>query len=96
MEYSRYQEPGWRVQGNRLPEPVKGSAITWFLVGMGIGAGIALVLAPTSGRELRGAIGRGCRRTFDEISRGARQLRRRSATLLNFNRRRSKQKIQQG
>jgi gas vesicle protein len=95
MEYSRYEEPGWR-QREALSEPASGSAMKWLLVGAGIGAGMALLFAPTSGRELREMIGRGCRRTFDGISRGTQELRQRGSNLLNFNRWRSGQKVQEG
>ena len=57
MEYSRYEEPDWHLH-EASSESGTGSAITWLLVGAGVGAGIALLLAPTSGRELRAAIGR--------------------------------------
>jgi gas vesicle protein len=95
MEYSRYQEPDWRPR-NDSSSTGSGSAIRWLFVGMGIGAGVALLCAPTSGRELRSAVGRGCRRTIDGISRGTQQLRRHGSNLLNFRRWRSEEKIQQG
>jgi len=88
MEYSRYEEPGWRP-GEDDSQIGTGSPITWLLVGVGIGASVALLFAPTSGRELRCAIGRGCRRTLDGISRGTQELRQRGSNLLNFNRWRS-------
>jgi hypothetical protein len=88
MEYSRYEEPSWRSH-EVSPESESGSAMKWLLVGIGIGAGVALLLAPTSGRELRNMIGRGCRRTFDGISRGTQELRERGSNLLNFSRWRS-------
>lgn len=95
MEYSRYEVPGWHAR-EQAPESNPASPITWLLVGMGIGAGIALLFAPTSGRELRCAIGHGCQSTLNGISRGTRELRQRGANLLNFRRWRSVEKIQQG
>jgi len=53
---------------------------------MGMGGGAALLFAPTSGRELRNAIGHGCRSTLAGISRGTQELRQRGANLLNFRR----------
>ena len=94
MEYSRYQEPDWRP-AEYSPRPGGGPAIAPLLLGIGIGAGIALLLAPTSGRELRSAIGRGCRRTLEGISRGTRELRQRGANLLNFTRTSGKE-VQEG
>ncbi len=88
MEYSRYEEPSWRPDKDPSDSST-GSAITWLLVGIGIGAGVALLFAPTSGRELRGVIAGGCRRTLEGISRGTQELRQRGSNLLNFNRWRS-------
>jgi gas vesicle protein len=88
MEYSRYQEPSWPLR-HSSPASGAGPAIAWFLVGIGVGAGAALLLAPTSGRELRDSIGRGCRRTLEGISRGTQELRQRGSNLLNFARTRS-------
>jgi gas vesicle protein len=86
MEYSRYEEPSWR-QHEVSSESASNSAMKWLLVGIGIGAGMALLFAPTSGHELRNLIGRGCRRTLEGISRGTQELRQRGSNLLNFNRR---------
>jgi len=95
MEYSRYQEPDWRPREDSSAFG-SGAAITWLFVGMGIGAAVALLLAPTSGRELRSAIGRGCHRTLEGISRGARELRERGSNLLNFARWRSGERLREG
>lgn len=46
----------------------------FLIAGIGIGSGIGLLLAPSSGRELRYAIGRGCRRTAKNINRQAEVL----------------------
>jgi gas vesicle protein len=73
---------------------ISDNAIGWLLAGIAIGAGAALLLAPSSGRELRNAIVGGCRRTLegvrDGISRGTQQLRERGSNLLSFNRYRAK------
>jgi gas vesicle protein len=95
MEYSRYEEPSWHTQ-EASSESASGSAVKWLLVGIGIGAGVALLFAPTSGHQLRNMIGRGCRRTFNGISRSTHELRERGSNLLNFARWRSGQKVQQG
>jgi gas vesicle protein len=62
------------------------SAITWFLLGLGIGAGTALLCAPTSGGELRARLLRGCRYAVNGISRGTQDLRHRGSNLLRFRR----------
>jgi gas vesicle protein len=85
-EYSRYEEPKWPEKISAAP-PV-GNTIVWLLAGIGIGAGVALLLAPSSGREVRDSIARGCRNTLDGISRGAEKLRQRGSNLLSFRRER--------
>jgi gas vesicle protein len=95
MEYARYEEPDWHARG-KASESKAGSAIVWLLAGVGVGAALGLLFAPASGREIRNAIGRGCRRTLEGISRGTRQLRRRGSNLLNFKSSRAEEKIQQG
>jgi gas vesicle protein len=73
---------------------VSNNAIGWLLAGIAVGAGVALLVAPGSGRELRSAIAGGYRRTWDGvrsgISRGTRELRERGSNLLSFNRYRAK------
>ena len=73
---------------------ISDNTIGWLLAGIAIGAGAALLLAPSSGRELRNAIVGGCRRTLEGvrggISRGTQQLRERGSNLLSFNRHRAK------
>jgi gas vesicle protein len=83
MEYSRYEEPAGR---SSTGSSSNASAITWLLVGAGIGAGAALLLAPASGHELRAKLLRGCRYTFKGISRGTQELRHRGSNLLKFRR----------
>ena len=99
-EYARYEEQEWRPERSST-DYVTGNAFVWLLVGIGVGAGAALLLTPKSGSDLRNAIARGCRRTFngisDGISRGTQELRAHGSNLLNFNRSRSEeQRSQQG
>jgi gas vesicle protein len=63
------------------------SAVAWLLAGFAIGAAAALLLAPSTGRDLRSAFGRGFRRTLHALNRGTRQLRRRGANVIRFSRR---------
>jgi YtxH-like protein len=94
MESSHFEQPSWRSQEAAATDA--GSALKWLLVGIGIGAGVALLLAPTSGPELRGKIGRGFGQTWNGISRGTENLRQRGSNLLNFRGWRSGQKLQEG
>lgn len=52
------------------------------IAGISMGAGIALLLAPSSGEELRLAIGRGYRKTAKNIGRHTDDLRERAEDLL--------------
>lgn len=52
------------------------------LAGIGIGTGLALLLAPKSGEEVRHAIGRGYRKTVKNIGRHTDDLRDRAEELL--------------
>ena len=63
------------------------SAVAWLLAGIAIGAAAALLLAPSTGRELRGAFGRGFRSTLLALNRSTQQLRRRGANVIRFSRR---------
>jgi gas vesicle protein len=56
--------------------------IAFLVAGAGIGAGVALLLAPSSGEEVRHAIGRGYRKTVKRISRRTQDLRDRAEDLL--------------
>lgn len=49
--------------------------ITWLIAGIGIGSGIALLLAPTDGEELRHTISRTCGKTLKGIGRQTEGLR---------------------
>jgi gas vesicle protein len=65
---------------------ITGSPIVWLLFGVGIGVGAALLLIPSTGRDLRNALARGYRRAIDGISRSTHQLRRRRSNLISFRR----------
>ena len=67
----------------------KAVAVKFLLIGMGIGAATALLFAPMSGREVRNAIGHGCRTAFNGLSKQTRNLRDRGSNLLGFNRRKA-------
>jgi gas vesicle protein len=78
---------------------ISSSAIGWLLAGIAIGAGTALLLAPSAGRELRHAIAGGFRRALDgigsRISQQTRELRARGSNLLSFSRHTRQHKSQQ-
>lgn len=87
-EYQRYEDYSLEVD-DVTSKSNAGRTITFFLVGMGVGAAAALLLTPMSGRDLRSAIGNGCRRAVDGISEQTRNLRERGSNLLGFNRRKA-------
>jgi len=68
-------------------QPDSSSAVAWLLAGIAIGAAAALLLAPSTGRELRSAFGRGFRSTLLALNRSTQQLRRRGANVIRFSRR---------
>jgi len=68
-------EPRW---GERGVEHGAGRSIIFLLVGIGIGAGLALLLTPRRGDEVREAIGRGYRKTIDQLGEQAHHLRERA------------------
>jgi gas vesicle protein len=84
-EYARYV-PGWEME--RRPEGNQSSnAVGWLLLGIVIGASVALLLTPSTGRELRSALAFGYRRTISGVSRGTQQLRKHGSNLISFTRR---------
>lgn len=87
-EYAHYVGPGWESEEAPERNPTS-NALGWLLLGMGIGASVALLLTPSTGRELRSALASGYRRTISGVSRGTRQLRQHGSNLLAFTRRRS-------
>lgn len=56
--------------------------IAFLLTGLGVGSAIALLLAPSTGEELRRTIHRGCRRTAKNVGRQTEDLRDRAEELL--------------
>lgn len=60
-DYVEYEEQFWRPKESE--ESLKGSSssgtIKWLLLGMGVGAGVALLLAHRNGWDLPGSIARG-------------------------------------
>lgn len=51
--------------------------------GIGIGTGIALLLAPATGEDMRHALAKGCRKTAKTIGRRTEELRDRAEDLLD-------------
>jgi gas vesicle protein len=66
--------------------------LTYLLIGAGIGATLALLFAPKSGRELRGEIVDATKRGIDAASQGARQLGERASDVYE----QAKEKVSQG
>lgn len=62
--------------------------LTYFLIGAGIGATLALLFAPKSGRELRGDIADYTRKGVDAAGEGARRLGERAGELYDTSRER--------
>jgi gas vesicle protein len=89
MDYGRSEERNWQSGG------MSSSAIGWLLAGIAISGGVALLLASSTGSELRHAIAGRCRRTFAGISQQTRQLRARGSNLIGFTRHPNQQKSQQ-
>ena len=84
-EYRRYEG----LQSGPEKFGMTGSSFVWLLVGIGIGASVALLLTPSTGRELRSSLAHGFRRTIDGVSRGTQQLRRHGSNVVRFPRRSS-------
>ena len=62
--------------------------LTYFLIGAGIGATLALLFAPKSGRELRGDIADYTRKGIDAASEGARRVGERAGEIYDASRER--------
>jgi hypothetical protein len=58
-----------------------GRAVALVLAGIGIGAGLALLLTPKRGDEVRDAIGRGYRKTIDSLTERVQDLQDRARDL---------------
>lgn len=64
-----------------------GGTIAGLLVlGAGIGAALACLFTPRRGSELRGAFGRGYRKTVDDVTQRTRDLRSHGSNLLGTDR----------
>ena len=87
-DYARYQGPWWEMEKGSARNQTS-NALGWVLLGIGVGAAIALLLTPSTGRELRSALASGYRRTLNGVSRGTQQLRQHGSNLLSFTRRQS-------
>ena len=83
-EYARYDGPWWEKGSERNQTS---NALGWLLLGIGLGATIALLLTPSTGRELRRALAFGYRKTINGVSRGTQQLRQHGSNLISFTRR---------
>lgn len=77
--------------------------LTYFLVGAGIGAVLALLFAPKSGRELRGEIADATKRGLEAAGEGARRVGERASELVEAGRSKvteiygqARQKVSQG
>ena len=88
-EYDRYGE---YTQQSQESSGSSGSAdaVKYMLIGMGIGAVVALLLAPASGSEIRNAVRRRFRSTVDGLNDRAQHLKRQGSNLLGFTRRASR------
>lgn len=82
--YGDYGEEKTESRGETV-----GNAVILLLIGMGVGAAVALLLAPMSGREMRDTIRRGCSHALDGISEQTRNLRDHGSNLLGFARRKA-------
>jgi len=80
-EYARYDGPWWEKGSERNQTS---NALGWLLLGIGIGAAVALLLTPSTGRELRRALAFGYRKTINGVSRGTQQLRQHGSNLISF------------
>jgi hypothetical protein len=83
-EYDRYGD--YSQQGQEATGSSNTDAVKFLLLGMGIGAGVALLLSPRSGTEIRRSIRNGLRNAFSGISEGTHNLRERGSNLLGFTR----------
>lgn len=79
--YSRLHEREERSRGTNDRRSIRDFA--FLLAGIGIGSGVALLLAPSEGEEVRHAIGRGYRKTVKRIGRQAEALRDRAEDFLD-------------
>jgi len=87
-DYERYGDTQQR--SGTVPERGgAGNAVKFLLIGAGIGAAVALLFTPMSGRECRETIRKGYRNALDSISEQTRNLRERGSNLLRFGRKKA-------
>jgi len=70
--------------------------LTYFLIGAGVGAMVALLFAPKSGRELRSDIADATRRGVDYAGTGARAIGERASDIYDRGRERASQLVEAG
>ena len=77
------------VKNHEFPETARDAldqgsarAVAFFIAGISIGAGLALLLAPATGEDVRYAIRRGYRKTVKGLGRRSQDLRERAEDLL--------------
>jgi len=80
QRYGDYTEQSAEREGIGL-----GGTFAFLLVGIGIGATLALLFTPKSGQELRGHLGRRYRNTMEGVTQRTKDLRERGSNLLGFN-----------
>ena len=73
-----------RDRGSESKHHGVGHAIALIAAGIGIGSGIALLVAPDSGKEIRHAIGRRCLKTMKRLGRSSEGLRDRLGDMLEL------------
>jgi len=87
---SDYEHYGDTQQSSAVPERGgAGNAVKFLLIGAGIGAAVALLVTPMSGRECRETTRKGYRNALDSISEQTRNLRERGSNLLRFGRKKA-------
>jgi gas vesicle protein len=69
------------LQPESTENPGVGRAVALVLAGIGIGAGLALLLTPRRGDEVRDAISRSYRKTLEGLTERAQELRERAQSL---------------
>ena len=83
-EYERYGDHSQQGGDQISTKTDKLTAVKFLVLGMGIGAAVALLFAPMSGADCREAIRKGYRSTLDGISEQTRNLREKGSNLLGF------------